>query len=109
MVDVLERGPSAQERWRHTRARAIAALSVGGMVLARSMDDRTLADEVRDACISVALKLGGWENESRAEGANSRRVGLRGHRALVHSLFGKGMKRILPFILTRYTDRHIYV
>jgi AcrR family transcriptional regulator len=73
MVDVLERSLSARERRRHTRARAIAALCVGGMVLARSMDDHTLADELRDACMGVALKLGGWDNKSRVEGANSRR------------------------------------
>jgi hypothetical protein len=31
------------------------------MVLARSLDDRDLADELRDACVGVALKLGGWK------------------------------------------------
>jgi len=62
MVDVLERSLSAKDRRSHTRARAIAALCVGGMVLARSMDDRVLADELRDACMGVALKLGGWKS-----------------------------------------------
>jgi len=76
MVDVLGRSlsDSNKERPRHTRARAIAALCVGGMVLARSVQDRTLADELRDACMSVALKLGGWDNESKAKVA-SRRAG----------------------------------
>jgi TetR/AcrR family transcriptional repressor of nem operon len=60
MVDVLERSLTAKDRRRHTRARAIAALCVGGMVLARSMEDRALADELRDACMGVALALGGW-------------------------------------------------
>jgi AcrR family transcriptional regulator len=62
MVDVLERSLSAKDRRGHTRARAIAALCVGGMVLARSMEDRALADELRDACRGVALKLGGWKS-----------------------------------------------
>ena len=64
MVDVLERSLSAKDRRGHTRARAIAALCVGGMVLARSMEDRTLADELRDACMGVALKLGGWKSSA---------------------------------------------
>jgi TetR/AcrR family transcriptional repressor of nem operon len=60
MVDVLGRSLADKDRPRQTRARAIAALCVGGMVLARSIADRTLADELRDACMAVALKLGGW-------------------------------------------------
>ena len=62
MVDVLERSLSAKNRRGHTRARDIAALCVGGMVLARSMEDRALADGLRDACMGVALKLGGWKS-----------------------------------------------
>jgi TetR/AcrR family transcriptional repressor of nem operon len=61
IVDVLGRSLADKDRPRHTRARAIAALCVGGMVLARSIDDRTLADELRDACMTTALKLGGWD------------------------------------------------
>jgi hypothetical protein len=61
MVDILRRSLADQDRPRQTRARAIAALCVGGMVLARSLEDRTVADELRDACMAVALKLGGWE------------------------------------------------
>jgi TetR/AcrR family transcriptional repressor of nem operon len=41
-------------------AQAIAALCVGGMVVARTLQDRALADRLRDACKSVALRLGGW-------------------------------------------------
>jgi len=62
MVDVLERSLAEKERRNHSKARAIAALCVGGMVLARSLDDRALADELRDACMGVALRLGGWES-----------------------------------------------
>ena len=39
---------------------AIAALCVGGMVIARSVEDRALADKVRDAARAAALELGGW-------------------------------------------------
>lgn len=44
-----------------TTAHAIAALCVGGMVVARAIDDRVLADELRNASMAVALKLGGWD------------------------------------------------
>jgi TetR/AcrR family transcriptional regulator, transcriptional repressor for nem operon len=69
MVDVLERSLarrlSKNDRPRHARARAIAAMCVGGMVLARSIADVALADELRDACMEVALKLGGWDKGAR--------------------------------------------
>jgi TetR/AcrR family transcriptional repressor of nem operon len=65
MVDVLERSLSDKDRPRHARARAIAALCVGGMVLARSIADPALADDLRDACMAVALKLGGWDKDTR--------------------------------------------
>ncbi|HZL27715.1 MAG TPA: TetR/AcrR family transcriptional regulator [Acidobacteriaceae bacterium] len=61
MVDVLERSmPRGSAR---STAYATAALCVGGMVVARAVVDLTLADELRDACMEVALKLGGWEDE----------------------------------------------
>jgi AcrR family transcriptional regulator len=60
MVSVLERS-LMQSRTRNTRAQAIAALCVGGMVVARAMHDRPNADQLRDACMSVALELGGWK------------------------------------------------
>ena len=41
-------------------AMAIAALCIGGMVVARSMNDRKLADQLRKAATSVALEMGGW-------------------------------------------------
>jgi TetR/AcrR family transcriptional regulator, transcriptional repressor for nem operon len=61
MVSVLERSLVDKERRRKTRARAIAALCVGGMVVARGMLDQRLADELRGACMGIALQLGGWE------------------------------------------------
>jgi TetR/AcrR family transcriptional regulator, transcriptional repressor for nem operon len=59
MVSVLERS-LVQGRARNTRAQAIAALCIGGMVVARAMHDRAHADKLRDDCMSVALELGGW-------------------------------------------------
>ncbi len=53
------------------RARAIAALSIGGMVVARALVDRGLADELRGACLRVALELGGWEARTTARRARA--------------------------------------
>jgi AcrR family transcriptional regulator len=63
MVSVLERSMAESRPDRHNKAKAIAAMCVGGMVVARAMADRTAADELRDGCMRVALELGGWTNE----------------------------------------------
>jgi AcrR family transcriptional regulator len=60
MVSVLERSVHARGRDRHGVAQAMAALCVGGMVVARAMEDRRSADNLRNACMRVALALGGW-------------------------------------------------
>jgi AcrR family transcriptional regulator len=39
---------------------AIAALCIGGMVIARATHDLALADEMREAAKGVAMALGGW-------------------------------------------------
>jgi TetR/AcrR family transcriptional regulator, transcriptional repressor for nem operon len=64
MVNVLERSLVDKKRPRQMRARAIAALCVGGMVVARSLVDRRLADELRASCMDMAFKLGGWEQNA---------------------------------------------
>ena len=64
MVNVLERGILESETElqaeRRNKAEAIAAMCIGGMVVARAMNNRTLADELREGCMAVALELGGW-------------------------------------------------
>src|SRR5580700_10818150 len=67
MVSVLERSLAQSGRRRRTRARSIAALSIGGMIVARTMVDRVLADELRAACLAVALDLGGWNKRSKSK------------------------------------------
>jgi len=67
MVGVLERSLTDKKRSSHARAQAIAALCVGGMVIARSVVDRTLADKLRDACMAMALNLGGWDNPTNTK------------------------------------------
>jgi AcrR family transcriptional regulator len=58
MVEIFERDMRGLGRAARDRALARAALCVGGMVLARSIEDRTLADEIREAAMSIALALG---------------------------------------------------
>jgi len=45
------------------RALALVALAVGGMVLARAVDDKALADEIRDCARKQAFETSGWEEE----------------------------------------------
>ena len=64
MVSVLERSLQADVRDPHAVAQATAALCVGGMVVARAMENRASADLLRDACMAAALGLGGWDREA---------------------------------------------
>jgi TetR/AcrR family transcriptional repressor of nem operon len=72
MVSVLERSSIQNGRPRHITAQATAALCVGGMVVARAMVNRPAADELREACMSVALQLGGWHKTSKPPNKNAR-------------------------------------
>jgi TetR/AcrR family transcriptional regulator, transcriptional repressor for nem operon len=64
MVSVLERSAKENGRSRKATAQATAALCVGGMVVARAINNREVADELRDACMAVALELGGWDTDA---------------------------------------------
>ena len=72
MVSVLERSLIEKGRLRRTTAQSIAALSIGGMVVARTMVDRALADELRAACMAVALNLGGWNKNEKRKSKNGK-------------------------------------
>lgn len=68
MVSVLERSLRDTKRPRRETAQAIAALSIGGMVVARTLVDRAHAAELRASCIAAALELGGWEKTKNSNG-----------------------------------------
>jgi TetR/AcrR family transcriptional regulator, transcriptional repressor for nem operon len=72
MVSVLERSLIEKGRSRRTKAQSIAALAIGGMIVARTMVDRDLADELRSACTAVALNLGGWDKKSKSQNGRSK-------------------------------------
>ena len=76
MVSLLERSVTDDDRQRRAKAQAVAALCVGGMVVARAMSSRAVADELRDACMSIALDLGGWVDASALKG-EARQVSMR--------------------------------
>ena len=44
------------------KAIAIATMCIGGMVLARAVDDVQLSDEIRDVARGTALETGGWSD-----------------------------------------------
>jgi TetR/AcrR family transcriptional repressor of nem operon len=73
MVDLLQRSAARNGHSGRTSALAIAALCVGGMVVARASEGRTLANELRRAAMEVALKLGGWDSNTNSKRAQSRR------------------------------------
>jgi hypothetical protein len=60
MVQSFEQAANGNPEARRGNALAIAALCVGGMVLSRSIDDRKLGDELRDAAKATALNLAKW-------------------------------------------------
>ncbi len=57
MISVFEGGQDAKPKASRQKALALAALCVGGMVLARTLPDSSLAAEVREAAQSTALQL----------------------------------------------------
>lgn len=77
MVSVLDRGmggggsrresdrPPGKQSPRHRAAQAIAAMCIGGMVVARALESRALADELRDACMAEAFAMAGWTMKGR--------------------------------------------
>ena len=73
MVSVLERSTARAGGPSREQAQAIAALCVGGMIVARAMADRVHADELRDACMEIALDLGGWGQERRLKNGDFKR------------------------------------
>jgi TetR/AcrR family transcriptional repressor of nem operon len=62
MVAVLDREVRHTIPGSENGAMAIAALCIGAMVVARSLNDSGFGDRVRDAAIHTALSLGGWSS-----------------------------------------------
>ena len=61
MTAHLQADAAATGKPNRAAALAIAALCVGGRVIARASDNPATADEVREAAMETALSLGGWK------------------------------------------------
>jgi len=68
MAGLFEESLKRAKRADRQRALAMAALCVGGMVVARSVESAELADEIRAAARRTALRLGGWKEDRTIDG-----------------------------------------
>jgi TetR/AcrR family transcriptional repressor of nem operon len=64
MVAVLGREVRSSIHGSEDAAIAVAALCIGGMVVARALNDGEFCDRVRNAAVHAALVLGGWQSAS---------------------------------------------
>lgn len=71
MVEILQQGSQGQAHPDREAALAIAALCIGGMVIARASDNAALGEELREAAMATALRLGGWDSNRPAGGKNA--------------------------------------
>jgi TetR/AcrR family transcriptional regulator, transcriptional repressor for nem operon len=60
MVRTFEQGMTPNGHASRQVALALTSLCLGGMVLARAIEDQGLADELREATMAVGLRLGHW-------------------------------------------------
>jgi TetR/AcrR family transcriptional regulator, transcriptional repressor for nem operon len=64
MVSVLERSLPPSGHSQRATAQGIASICIGGMIVARTVVNRDLADELRASCTAVAHQLAGWNGSS---------------------------------------------
>jgi TetR/AcrR family transcriptional regulator, transcriptional repressor for nem operon len=81
MVNVLERSMLDTDNCRHLKAQGIAAMCIGGMIVARTIVDRALADELRASCLAVAHDVAGWKFHPNGNLKKLPRRGRKVHRA----------------------------
>jgi hypothetical protein len=74
MVALLEKSASGQRRVKREKAQAIAALCIGGLIVSRALRDGNVADELREACMAVALGLAGPDESPPARAANGQKM-----------------------------------
>lgn len=87
MVGFFEVSTRERDDDPHVRALAIAALCVGGLVVARAVDDSELASTLRDATRRAAFELGGWTDGAPTphKETNGKSDERRGRRAPDHA------------------------
>jgi AcrR family transcriptional regulator len=62
MIGLFEAGLDPEDEASRSKALAITALCVGGMVLARTVEDPELAREIREAARAAALESGAFDH-----------------------------------------------
>jgi len=80
MVSVLERSMIESGNARHARAQGIAAMCIGGMIVARTILDRALADELRASCLAIARDVAGWKSHPNGNLKKFARLGRKARR-----------------------------
>ncbi len=60
MVETFMQGMTPNGHASRQVALALTSLCLGGMVLARAIEDQALADELREATMAIGLRLGHW-------------------------------------------------
>lgn len=63
MIGAFSANLPPAERTPRDRALAIAAMVVGGMVLARAVDDKELSDDIRESAHRQVMEMSGWAEE----------------------------------------------
>ena len=83
IVGTLEKGVAGPDQRRH--ALAVATLCIGGMVIARAVDDAELAQEIREAAKELATSVTAW---------NQARIGTEAAKDLATSVTAQDRARI---------------
>ncbi len=77
MVGLFEQSLQRQGSAARETALAVAGICVGGMVVARAVDDSELGEALRSATIKIALELGQWSKDGSRGAASGASVGGR--------------------------------
>ncbi|MEO8668660.1 MAG: TetR/AcrR family transcriptional regulator [Bauldia sp.] len=75
MVGAFEENFPPAERTKRDRALALVSMVVGGMVLARAVDDKALADDLRDSARRQVYETTGWDRIDTDDAAPLRKSG----------------------------------
>ena len=69
MIGLFQSGVGGDDETARRKAIAIATLCIGGMVMARTVDDAGFADEVRETARDLALQIGAFDDPASSRAA----------------------------------------
>lgn len=70
IIGVFQASQEGQSADARARAVTMATLCIGGMVLARAVDDDAFSAEIREVAMSGAFETGGWDPKAHAVAAD---------------------------------------